>query len=125
MITGRVTTERQAVVRLDVHGPQGRSEPTETAIDTGFTGFLALPSGLVARLGLPCVGLKAAILADGRRVLLNQFEAFVEWAGRRRRVPVLEVERGALLGMALLGGFRIIMDIADEGPVRIEPLAAR
>jgi len=124
MIHGRVTTERQAVVRLDIHGLQGQCEPADTAIDTGFTGFLALPSGLVARLALPCLGLKAAILADGRRVVLNQFEAFVDWSGRRRRVPILEVDRGALVGMALLEGSRMTMDITQDGQVRIEPLGA-
>jgi len=123
MIRGRVTPERQAVVRLQVHGPDGRSEPVETAIDTGFTGFLTLPSDLVAQLALPCLGLRAAILADGRRVVLNHFEVLVEWDGQRRRVSALEVDRGALVGMRLLEGFRMTMDIAEDGPVCIERLS--
>ena len=125
MIYGHITLERQAVIRLQVHGPEGRGEATDVAIDTGFTGFLALPSDLVGSLALSCLGLKAAVLADGRRVVLNQFEAVVDWHGQRRRVPALEVEGGALVGMALLDGSRITMDVDDDGPVRIEALASR
>lgn len=122
MIEGRVTPERQAVLSLSVRATGGQAEPSETAIDTGFTGFLTLPSDQIARLGLPWLGLKNGILADGREVVLNLFEAVVDWHGQPRRVPALEVERGALLGMALLEGSRLTLDVAEGGQVQIEPL---
>jgi clan AA aspartic protease len=122
MIEGRVTAQRQATITVRVRAIQGPSEPAEMTIDTGFTGFLALPSDLIARLGLPCLGLKTGILADGREAVLNQFEAVVDWHGERRRVTALEVRRCALLGMGLLDGSRVTFDVVENGPLRIEPL---
>jgi clan AA aspartic protease len=122
MIQGRVTSQRQALITVEVYGPRGPSEPADMIVDTGFTGFLALPSDLIARLGLPCLGLRTAFLADGREAVLNLFEAVMEWHGQLRRVLALEVRRGALLGMALLHGSRLTMDAVENGPVRIEPI---
>jgi clan AA aspartic protease len=122
MIQGRVTSQRQAMVTMRVHAVQGPSEPAEVTIDTGFTGFLALPSDLIARLGLPCLGLRTGILADGREAVLNLFEAVVDWHGERRRVTALEIRRGALLGMGLLHGSRVTLDVVENGPLQIEPL---
>ena len=56
MIEGQVTPEREGVVRLMVSRPGGPSIEVDTAIDTGFTGFLALPTDTIARLGLHLVG---------------------------------------------------------------------
>jgi clan AA aspartic protease len=122
MTEGRVNAQRQAMLSVEVSAIQGASETAEMALDTGFTGFLALPSELIARLGLNCLGLKTAILADGREAILNQYEAVVDWHGGARRVPVLEVQGGALLGMALLDGSRVTFDVVENGPLRIEEL---
>ena len=52
MITGVVTNDRQAVIHLTVRGPAGQEQEIEAIIDTGFDGWLSLPSSLVAGLGL-------------------------------------------------------------------------
>jgi predicted aspartyl protease len=52
MITGVVTTSRQAVIRLTVRGPEGQEQEIETVIDTGFDGSLTLPPTLIVALGL-------------------------------------------------------------------------
>ena len=122
MIEGRVTSQRQPLITICVLGPRGTSAPTEMVVDTGFTGSLALPGDLIARLGLPCLGLRTGFLADGREAVLNTFEALVDWHGQRRRVPALEIQRGGLVGMALLQGSRISLDAVENGPLRIEPL---
>jgi predicted aspartyl protease len=44
--------DRQAVVRLKVRGPAGQEEEIQAIIDTGFDGWLSVPSSVVARLGL-------------------------------------------------------------------------
>lgn len=36
---------------------------------------------------------------------------------------VLGIEGGALLGMALLHGSRLSMDVVADGPLRIEPIS--
>ena len=36
MITGTVTSHREAIIRLIVRGPSGQEEEIEAVIDTGF-----------------------------------------------------------------------------------------
>ncbi len=52
MITGVVTADRQVVIPLTVRGPTGQEQEIEAIIDTGFDGWLSLPSSLIALLGL-------------------------------------------------------------------------
>ena len=52
MITGVVTADRQVVIPLTVRGPTGQEQQIEAIIDTGFDGWLSLPSSLIALLGL-------------------------------------------------------------------------
>ncbi|MBM4032738.1 MAG: hypothetical protein FJ291_13245 [Planctomycetes bacterium] len=122
MIEGHVTAHRQAVVCVRLYATTGMSEPADVTMDTGFTGFLALPPDLIARLGLPCLGLRTGFLADGREAVLNVFEAVVDWHGERRRVTALEVQRGGLLGMGILEGSHVAFDAIQNGPVQITPL---
>jgi len=122
MITGTVTAAREAAISLQVEGPDRRAEAVEFAIDTGFTGFIALPSEEIARLGLPFLGFKEATLGDGSTTMLGMFAGFVQWHERVLRVPVLETEGGALVGMRLLDSSRLTMDVLENGPVRIEAI---
>ena len=51
MITGIVTDRREAVIRLKVRGPTGQDQEIEAIIDTGFDGWLSLPSSIIAQPG--------------------------------------------------------------------------
>ena len=123
MITGRVTPDREAVVGLRIEAPNGRSEVIGAVVDTGFTGFVALPGDVIGRLGLPIKGLQDTTLADGTGAVLVAYEPVVHWMGRRLVVTALEVEDEALLGMALLLGSLLTMEIKDGGRVEIAPMA--
>ena len=120
MIAGRVTADREAVVQVEAS--DGQSHAIEAVIDTGFTEFLALPSARIASLQLPLAGLQRMTLADGTVAVLAVYEGVVHWHGARRTVQVIEVDGGALLGMALLDGSRMTMEVCDGGAVSIEPL---
>jgi clan AA aspartic protease len=122
MITGNVTAAYEAAISLQVAGPGRRAETVEFAIDTGFTGFIVLPSEEIARLDLPFLGFKEATLGDGSTTMLGMFAGLVHWHERVLRVPVLETEGSALVGMRLLDGSRLTMDVLENGPVRIEPI---
>jgi hypothetical protein len=53
---------------------------------------------------------------------LRQLEAVVSWDGQDRNVMVLEANGGPLLGMSLLYGSRVTLDVVDGGPVTIQTL---
>jgi clan AA aspartic protease len=123
-VSGIVTAEREAVVRLMVLGPEnpGTSAGVEVVLDTGFTGHLTLPPEVVAELGLPLLGSRNSVLADGGRVALDVYRAQVLWDGRRRSVEVLATGGGALARMSLIWGHRVNLSATEDGEVVIELL---
>jgi predicted aspartyl protease len=64
MITGAVTADREAVIRIGVRGPAGQGQEVEAVVDTGFDGWFSLPPALIALLELPWRRRGRALLAD-------------------------------------------------------------
>ncbi|MBM4039133.1 MAG: clan AA aspartic protease [Planctomycetes bacterium] len=125
MITGRVTADHEARVRLQLRAADGSLRTVEVVIDTGFTEFLALPPDQIAALGLTPEGLQEIFLADGSPALLLGYEAAARWHDAEVTVEVLEVDGDALIGMSLLEGSLLTMEVARDGAVRIEPMTRR
>ncbi len=127
MINGKVTTSLEATIDIEVSGPNPTPEQTEAVIDTGFNGYLTLPSQLVRLLNLPLAGSRFATLGDGSVVSLRAYHATVSWHGQNRKVLVLEGDGASLVGMSLLRGSRFSMDVVVDGDVAVEelPLAMR
>jgi clan AA aspartic protease len=122
MITGRVTPYREAVVRLSLRSPQGREQEIEAVIDTGFNGDLTLPPDLIAKLSLPFRRSGRAILGDGSEVTFNIHEGVILWDGRPRRVIVDVADTDPLLGMGLLYGHELNLEVIEGGEALIKPL---
>ncbi len=122
MITGFVRAGRYATIPLVVQGTQGQEETLDAIIDTGFTGFLTLPLPQIAKLGFPYQGLIDAQLGNGSAAEFDMFAGAVVWGGQLRHGIVLAVDGSPLLGMALLSGSRVCLDVIDNGSVTIEPL---
>jgi clan AA aspartic protease len=101
----------------------GRIEEIDVVIDTGFDGYLTLPSALIAALGMSYHSEINVVLGDGRIATLREFEARVDWNGAVRDVLVLEADGGALVGMALLYGSRVVLEVVDGGRVLIDGLS--
>ena len=120
MITGVVTANREATIRLVVTGPDQRQEAIEVVIDTSFNSFLTLPSHVVRALNLPFVGNRRAMLGDGRSVVLDLYLATVMWNEEEHEVLVLQAEGGPLIGMSLLYGYRVILHVVENGDVIID-----
>ena len=49
---------------LSLQGPEGQAQDIEAVIDTGYSGFLTLPTALVTELGLPFAYIGRALLAN-------------------------------------------------------------
>lgn len=122
MMTGIITAHKEAALSLIVRGPHGQEEHAEAVIDTGFNGFVVLPDSLVATLGLPYHTCTMATLADGTNVTLAIYKATIVWHGHDRSVYVLAADGGLLIGMALLYGNRVTLDVIEGGPVTLEAL---
>jgi hypothetical protein len=69
MITGEVNPKLEAVIPLTVSGPQGQTRALEVVIDTGYSGFLTLPSAVIA-------GLDLTQIATGHLIWLMAAESF-------------------------------------------------
>jgi clan AA aspartic protease len=122
MIYGVVNLRREATLPLVVGNSFGQREAINTVIDTGFDGFLSLPSETIVRLGLPWTISNPATLGDGSEVLFDFYTGTVIWDGQYRAIDIAESETEPLLGMAMLYGYRLQVDNVEGGIVKIEAL---
>jgi clan AA aspartic protease len=122
MILGQVTPDREAIIDLALRGPQGQELALEAVLDTGFIDYLTLPPALVSSLQLPYRDVTQFTLADGSVVSFRVFSVTILWDSQPRIVPTLEADGGPLVGMALLYGSRVTLDIVDGGQVTLEAL---
>ena len=122
MITGKITTNREAIIELEVIGLNQSREKVEAVIDTGFNGYLTLPNDLINYLKLQRAGSRHVTLGDGNVVVLDVYLAMVLWHGQQREVLALQADGGPLIGMSLLYGNRVMLEIIDNGDVTIASL---
>ena len=119
MITGVVTPFYQATIHLIVRGPAGQEQEIEAVIDTGFDGTLSLLSADISALGLPWRRRGRALLADGTESLFDIYEAIVVWDGTPHRVAVDAADIDPLVGMRLLNGYELTVQVVVGGQVTI------
>ena len=121
MIVGSVRSG-VASVPLTIRGPDGHSIYIDAAIDTGFNGQLSLTEecardlGLVARMATTCE------MADGTKVRVELFDTEVEWSDGWRPVVAACLAGGPLVGMGMLEGSRLSMDVVQDGRVDIRSI---
>lgn len=122
MITGIVTSFREAVISLIVQGEEGTEQQIDAVIDTGYNGALALSLARIEELRLPWRRRGRALLADGRETIFDTYETTVLWDGQPRRIAIDAVEADPLVGMALLQGYELTMQVVKGGHVTIRAI---
>lgn len=110
----------EAVVKLVIRGSSVRTREIEAVIDTGFNGFLTLPPTLAAELDLPILKKGLGFLADGSQVRFSLHAVVVEWDGRERYIAADATGKRPLVGMQLLRGHGLYVDVDEGGRVAIE-----
>ena len=65
MILGNVNSRCEAAIQFAVLGERNQRQGVEAIIDTGYTGFLTLPSAVITDLGLTWYMQQEGILGDG------------------------------------------------------------
>lgn len=121
MIVGLVNDDLEAVVTVPVSSLAGQVHDVEAVVDSGFNGLLTLPPPLVEELRLPQIGSSTAILANGAEDVCNVHEATVLWDGHPKRVRVDATDTTPLVGMELLEGHSLHIDVHRGGLVLVEP----
>lgn len=122
MIYGVVNSRREATLPLVVGNSSAQREVIDTVIDTGFNGFLSLPSEVITRLGLSWTISNSATLGDGSQTVFDFYTGTVIWDGQYRQIDIAESETEPLLGMAMLYGYRLQVDTVEGGRVKIAAL---
>ncbi len=123
MIEGLVNTAHEAVVTLALHGSGGQTRDIKAVIDTGFSGFLTVTPALAAELGLDFRGTSRATLADSSEITFPSYSVPVLWDGQARYVEADAADTTPLVGMRLLDGHSLYVEVEDGGRVVIEPTA--
>ncbi|MBI2808362.1 MAG: clan AA aspartic protease [Planctomycetes bacterium] len=120
MIPGVVTSKLEATVRFHILGANGQSQAIDAIVDTGFEGFLSLPSVTVASLGLPWIYQDRTELIDARTIPIDIHSAVVIWNGKLRSIDVQALGGCNLIGMRLLAGHDLAIRVTDGGAVSID-----
>jgi clan AA aspartic protease len=123
MIVGAARID-EARIRLKVKGPGGRQRTIDAVIDTGYTGSLTLPRALIAALCLRWRSVDRGTLADGSECLFDVYEAKVVWDGEIRDIFIDEADADPLVGMRILRGHELKIEVLDKGKVTLKRLAS-
>lgn len=115
MISGRVNHQREPVIRVSVRDQAGELVGFDAVVDTGFDGSLTLPATAIASLGLQWRGKAEAVLANGVIDECDVYAGKVEWDGATRNVLVEAAETDPLVGMAMMEGFELKVQIKAGG----------
>jgi len=122
MIIGVMNAHTEATIHLPVRAADGREQEIEAILDTGFNGSLTLPPAMIASLELQWRTRGLVMLANGTEDPCDIYAATIIWDGRPRNILVEAADTDPLVGMALLYGHDLHMQVIEGGSVVIEPL---
>ncbi|GBE76315.1 hypothetical protein myaer87_35420 [Microcystis aeruginosa NIES-87] len=123
MMMGSVNSRREAIIQFVVLGENHQRQAIKAVIDTGYSGFLTLPSAIITTLGLTWYMQEEGILDDGSLCMFNVFETTVIWDGQIKSIEINESETDPLVGMGLLDGYELNIQGFAGGLVTIKPLS--
>jgi clan AA aspartic protease len=124
MIQGIVNQRGEATLPLVISGSSGQKAVINAVIDTGFDGFLSLPSEMIFRLELPWTISNPATLGDGSTVVFDFYAGQVIWDGQYRMIDIAASDTEPLIGTAMLHGYSSRIEHIQGGIVRINRLAS-
>jgi len=122
MMNGVVSPSCEAIIRFAIGNKNGQLQVIDAVIDTGYTGFLSVPSTIIVALNLPWTGVDRVTLGDGRETTFEVYAGRIIWDGEYQDIPVNESETDPLVGMSLLYGYDLRIQTVIGGVVTIEEL---
>ena len=119
---GRVNSLIEAMVEVVALDSNGEFAIIDAIVDTASNAPLTLPPDLIHELALqPVRGIKST-LADGSELESPVYLARLFIRGEAVDVDVVEVNGDPLLGMPLMEGCSLHIEVVSGGEVAIEPL---
>ena len=112
----------EATLRLVIGNKSKQKRMVDAVIDTGYTGFLSLPSDIISALDLPWTGVDRGTLGDGSETTFQVYAATVIWDGEYRAIPINAAEVDPLIGMGLLYGYDLRIQAKEGGLVTVQIL---
>ena len=109
-------------VAITVTGNGDSPKSYSALLDTGFDGALSIGLADASELGLRFIRDQVVVLADGSEKVSSLFAGKVYFAGDWREVPVNATGDDATIGMQLLYGASIRVDVVLNGDVHYELL---
>jgi clan AA aspartic protease len=119
LIRGQVNQRTEAIIPLLIRDSIGKRLSLDAVIDTGFSGYLTLPMPMITELQLPFLSSRTFSLGDNSEANFDIYKAVLVWDRSDVDVKVLASEAHPLIGMSLLKGFVLTIDVVDGGDVRI------
>lgn len=119
MITGSVNAALEAIITIRAADASRTLHSFEAIIDTGFNGSLTLPEETVAELNLPWRSRAQVELADGTRVESDVYTCLIDWDGQPLNALVEVADTDPLVGMALMQGYELRVQVDDGGVVEL------
>jgi len=122
MIVGKVNPNLEAIISITIFDSNMKEHYVNAVLDTGFDGTITLPLSLIQEFNLEKKGSGQAFLADGGEIIFDFFEAIILWNDQQKRIFVDAAETAPLIGMSLLEGFNISIDVCNKGKVELNLL---
>jgi clan AA aspartic protease len=123
MITGIVNEEFEPIISISLHDSEGNVYTQDAIVDTGFNGWLSLPPDLISQLNLKWKRRGRAILGDGSECVFNVYEAVLVWDGSFLTIPIDEADSEPLVGMSLMEGYQLMVQVFEGGHVELSKIA--
>jgi clan AA aspartic protease len=119
MITGIVNADFEPIISLSICGSDGKVYTQEAIVDTGFNGWLSLPPDLIAELNLKWKRRGRAILGNGTECVFDVYEAVLVWDGNMLTIPIDEADSEPLVGMSLMEGYQLMVQVFEGGHIEL------
>jgi clan AA aspartic protease len=123
MITGIVNEEFEPIISISLYDSEGNIYTQDAIVDTGFNGWLSLPPDLISQLNLKWKRRGRAILGDGSECVFNVYEAVLVWDGNLLAIPIDEADSEPLIGMSLMEGYQLMVQVFEGGSVELSKIA--
>jgi clan AA aspartic protease len=118
MMQGTVNQNCEATLPIVVKN-NTKTQFIDAVLDTGFSGSLTLPSNIIANLELSWKGRDTATLGDGTSCIFDVYLSTIIWDGQFRIIDVNESETVPLIGMQLLKGYDLRIQVIEGGSVMV------